>query len=461
MALSDSTPGTAVDRASAPHPQSVRPFHLPGIATGRLGNGLALRSMARGHVPLVSVALVLDAGEALVPAGREGVAVLAGDALSGGTRHRSGVDLAEAFERLGAGLRAMTGWDATTVSFTCVAERLDPMLQLVAEVVREPSFPEEEVERIRAEHLASLRQRRMDPGSLADDVLDREVFGAGHPYSRPIAGREETLATLDRDRVLDFVGDRYSPARAGLVVVGDLTPDQVEEVAEQRFGSWGTAAPSPASVPPAAARSERTILVVPRPGAVQSEIRIGHSGPARGHDDEIALRVANTVLGGAFTSRLNLSLRERHGFTYGVHSSFAARKGGGIFSIDTAVQTEVTAAALEEAMAVFGAFVQQGPEIEEVERARDYIAGVFPLRMETTAQLASRLAELVALGLPDDYHHTYRDRVRAVDVEGAREATRRHMHPDHATIVLVGDPDRIVTEVESLGLGSVTVAEGS
>ena len=461
MALSDSAPDMPFDRSSVPNPQAVRPFHLPAIATGLLGNGLDLRSMARGHVPLVSVALVLDAGEASVPAGREGVAVLSGDALEGGTRHRSGGDLAEAFERLGAGLRAMTGWDATTVSFTCVAERLDPMLQLVSEVVREPSFPVEELDRVRAEHMASLRQRRMDPGSLADDALDREVFGTGHPYSRPIAGREESVATLDRGAVLDFVGERYSPAQAGLVVVGDLTPDQVEEVAERRFGSWGTVASFPARVPAAATRRERTILVVPRPGAVQSEIRIGHSGPARGHADEIPLRVANTVLGGAFTSRLNLSLRERHGFTYGVQSSFAARKGGGMFSINTAVQTEVTAAALEEAMAVFEAFVDEGPGTEEVERARDYIAGVFPLRMETTAQLASRLAELIALGLPGDYHHTYRDRVRAVDVEAAREATRRHMHPEYAAIVLVGDPDRIVTEVESLGLGSVTVAEDS
>jgi len=459
MALSDSDPHLPFDRSSPPSPQAVRPFHLSAIATGLLRNGLDLRSMARGHVPLVSVALVLDAGEASVPVGKEGVAVLSGDALEGGTRHRSGGDLAEAFERLGAGLRATTGWDATTVSFTCVAERLDPMLELVSEVVREPSFPVEEVDRVRAEHLASLRQRRMDPGSLADDALDREVFGAGHPYSRPIAGTEESVAALDRDAVLDFVGNRYSPARGGLVVVGDLTPDQVEEMAERRFGSWSTVAPTPARTPVAPVRNERTILVVPRPGAVQSEIRIGHSGPARGDGDEISLRVANTVLGGAFTSRLNLSLREQHGYTYGVHSSFAARKGGGMFSIDTAVQTEVTAAALGAAMAVFEAFVEDGPGNEEVERARDYIAGVFPLRMETTAQLASGLAELVAFGLPGDYHHTYRDRVRAVDAETAREATRRHMHPGHAAIVLVGDPDRIVPEVESLGLGSVRVAE--
>ncbi len=445
------------DRSVPPAPGEVRPFHLPPIRTGRLANGMELRSMQRGHVPLVSVSLVLDAGEATAPPGREGIAVLTGDALEGGTARRSGAELAEAFERQGAALRTLTGWDATTVGFTCVAERLDAVLGLVAEVVREPAFPEEEVERVRREHLATLRQRAMDPGSLADDALDLELFGPGHPYRRPLTGTEASLGSVGAGEVRDFGEERLAPSGGGLVVVGDLSEEEVEAMADRHFGSWQKAVPEAPPVPDPPVRRRREVVVVSRPGSVQSELRIGLAGPGRGDPDEVPLRVANSVLGGAFSSRLNMRLREQHGFTYGVHSSFSMRRRGGVFAIETAVQTEVTAAALSAALEVFHGFVEEGPSPEELERARDYLAGVFPLRMETTAQLAARLGELLVYRLPDDHHHRWRDRIRGVQVEDAAAALRRHLRPAEAVIVIVGDPDRVVPEVEALGAGGVRV----
>jgi zinc protease len=413
--------------------------------------------MARGSVPLVSASLVLDAGEARVPAGRDGVAVLAGDALLGGTLRRSGTELAEALEGLGSGLRVSTGWDATTVTFTCVAERLEEMLDLLSDVVREPSFPPGEVQRMRNEQLASIRQRKLDPGRLADDALDRAVFPADHPFHRPLAGDEGTVSALDREGAAAFAEERYAPGAGGLVLVGDLSWDRVLDLAQRQFGEWASIGAAGPELPTVSTAGGRSIVIVHRPEAVQSEIRIGHPGPPRGHAHELALRVANTVLGGAFTSRLNLSLREKHGFTYGAHSSFEFRREGGVFSFGTAVQTEVTARALAEAMSVLEEFAAEGPTSEELSRARDYLAGVFPLRMETTAQLAARVSELIVFGLPDDYHHTYRDRIRAVEPDDTRAAVRAHLRPEAFRVVVVGDADRIAGEIGALGLGPVEV----
>ena len=452
-------PHRPIDRSTPPSGGPIRPFHLPQVEVDSLESGLRLCSMLRDQVPLANVCLVLDAGEAKVPFGGGGVAVLTGDALQGGTEHRSGAELAEELEGLGSGLRVSTAWDATTVSFTCVAERVDEVLSLLSEVVRFPSFPVEEVDRVRRQRLSSIQQRKMDPGSLADDELARLVFDAVHPYHRPVAGDERSVTSLDRGDMMTLASKRYAPVGAGLVVVGNLSSDQSTELAQRHFGSWDSPGVADVEVPTPSQWPSRSIVIAHRPGAVQSELRIGHPGLARGHPDEIPLRVSNAVLGGAFTSRLNLSLREKHGFTYGARSWLAFRRDGGAFAIGTAVQTEVTAPALSEAIAVFEAFSDVGPSPEELARARDYLAGIFPLRMETTAQLAARLAELIIYDLAEDYHHTYRDRVRAVDVGSARAAVQQHLRPERSAVVVVGDADRIGPELDALGLGPVQVTE--
>jgi zinc protease len=413
--------------------------------------------MAREGAQLASVALALDAGEVRSAPGEEGIAVLTGDALQGGTRRRTGAELAEALERYGSGIRVSTGWDAATVTLTCLADRLEPVLALLSEVVREPSFPVPEVERMRSQRLAAIRQRKMDPAGLADDELDHDVFPEAHPFHRPLGGTEASVAALERDRVAAFAGQAYSPLGAGVVMVGDLAADHVLDLVDRHFGSWSPGVAGDGTLPAVEPREKRAVRIVHRPGAVQSELRLGEPGPPRGHPDELPLRVANAVLGGAFTSRLNMNLREKHGFTYGVRSAFEARRRGGLFSVGTSVQTEVTAPALAEAVAELERFAAGGPEPDELAKARDYLAGVFPLRMETTAQLAARLTELIIYGLPDDYHHRYPDRVRAVDPETARSAVVRHIHPDRMSVVIVGDAERIVGPVESLGVGPVTV----
>jgi zinc protease len=421
---------------------------------------MEIRAMSRSEAPLISGIVVLDAGETPVPGDRAGLAVLTGDALSGGTRTHSATELAEALEGLGVSLRVATGWDATTVGFTCVAERLDRTLDLVAEVVRSPSFPEDEVDRIRRQQLAVIRQRRMEPGPFASEELDRAIFPSSHPYHRPLTGTAEAVEGLDASAARSLVEERYRAAGAGFVLVGDLTPEEVGRAAERHFGDWSGTAPERPHVPVVDSKGELPVVVVHREAAVQSEIRIGLPGPGRGGPDDSALEVGNAVLGGAFTSRLNLNLRERHGFTYGVRSRFSQRRRGGRFSIATSVQTEVTAAALGEALKEFRRFVSEGPTQGEVVQARDYLAGVFPLRMETVAQLAGRTAELLVYDLPPDHHHHYRDRIRDVTAEEAREAMARHLDPEGARVVIVGDAEQVRGPLEEMTSGPVEVREG-
>ncbi|HZD05038.1 MAG TPA: insulinase family protein, partial [Longimicrobiales bacterium] len=226
------------------------------------------------------------------------------------------------------------------------------------------------------------------------------------------------------------------------------------------FADWVGDPPTRPDVDARPRSRERTVHVVHREGSVQSEIRIGHPGAPKTTPDYFPLLVANTVLGGAFTSRLNLNLREEHGFTYGVRSRFSFRRGAGPFSVSAAVGTDVTADAVREVVNELEGLVEDGPTEEETRAARDYIAGVFPLRLETTGQVAARVAELVVYGLPDDWHATYRDRVRAVEADSATEAVRRHIRPGEAQIVVVGDADAVTAPLEALGLGTVIIHEG-
>lgn len=446
-------------RDTPPPPGPIRPFEFPAVAGERLGNGMELRLASGVPLPVVTAMVVLRAGETAAPPGREGLAVLAGDALEGGTAHRPSRELARALEDIGASFGASTGWDATTVAVSCLAGHLPGAMPLLAEMVREPAFEEDEFERYRAQRLASAAQRRMDPGALAADAHAALVFAEGDTYARPVAGTEASLGRMDAAAARSFVTDRYGPSQAALVMVGDLQEDEARVVAEAGFGDWNRVVPAVPDPVASPRQRERVVRVVHRPESVQSRIRVGHLGVPRSIGDYFALIVLNLVLGGSFSSRLNLNLRERHGFTYGVRSSFAPRRGPGPFVVSTAVGNAVTGAAVAEIFREIEGIVEDGPARDEVSAATSYLAGVFPLRLEATGQIASRIAHMVVHGLPAGYYRRYRDRVRAVTAEDAARAARRHIRPAELCTVVVGNADEVVPQLEGLGIGAVTVHE--
>ena len=445
-------------RSVVPPAGTVRSFDFPPVHAELLDNGLRIRSVQVGRLPIVTAMLVLDAGEGLLDDSRAGLAVLTGDCLEGGTAKRTGVELAEALETIGAGLSIGTGWDSTTVSLSCMADRLDEAMGLLAEVILQPSFPNDEVERIRGQRLASIHEREMDPVGIATTASRRLTYREGVPYGRPLGGNVESVDPFSSDAAAGFVVARYRPKGSGLVVVGDIDTRQVLSLVETHFSDWAGGTERRLEIDAEPRNRERGIVVVHRTDAVQSEIRIGHVGQARSTPMYFPLRVLNTVLGGAFTSRLNLNLREEHGFTYGVRSRFLVRRGAGPWCVSTAVGTDVTADAVREAVSEITTLVAEGPTEQEVEAARDYLAGVFPLQLETTAQIAARIAELLVYDLPDDYYADYRDRIRNVTLEEACEVARDCIRPDEMTVVVGGDADAVQGPLEELGWGPVTVA---
>ncbi|MDE2764304.1 MAG: pitrilysin family protein [Gemmatimonadota bacterium] len=447
------------DRRAAPPPGPIRPYEFPAVAEERLSNGMAVRLVSAIGLPVVTAMVVLRAGETAAPVGRGGLAVLAGDGLEGGTTRLSSRELAMALEGIGASYGAMTGWDSTTVAVSCLAEHLPEAMPLVAGMVRSPAFEEAEFDRCRAQRLAAAAQRRMDPASLAADWHARLAYADGGTYARPLGGTESSIGSTEAGDARGFVEARYGPLEAALVIVGDLDSGEALTLAEAHWGDWHREV-NPVPEPEAAPRlRSRSAHVVHRPGSVQSRIRVGHMGVSRGVGDYFPLIVLNLVLGGTFSSRLNLGLRERHGFTYGVRSSFAPRRGPGPFAVSTAVANDVTGAAVKEIVREIEAVVEAGPAGEEVESATSYMAGVFPLRLQTTGQIASRIARMIVFGLPEDHYRGYRDRVREVTAAEAAEAARRHIRPDELCTVIVGDADAVAPQLEGLGLGPVTVHE--
>ena len=446
------------DRSLVPEAGPMRDFRAPSVVAEDLENGLKIKVARAPLVPVVTVSLVLEAGEDVLDADRAGLAVLTGDSLEGGTNKWSGSELAAQLENNGTGLSVDTDWDCTTVSLSCLADRLDTVLGVLAEVILNPRFPEDEVSRFVSQELALIEQRKMNPGSVATQQIRKMVYG-DLPYGRPLAGTEESLAHINPTTIRDFWKERYVSRGSGLVVVGDVDMSEIKDLTSKYFSDWKGVANPESYQTLESIQNPQKLFLVDRPGSVQSEIRIGHVGQDRQTEDYFPLIVANTVLGGAFTSRLNSNLREKNGFTYGVRSSFQFRRGAGPWGVSTAVGTEVTADAVREAVFEVEKFVTEGPSQEEMESSRDYIAGVFPLRFETTDHIASHVVNTLVHGLPDDYYQSHREKVRMVTREDVRRAVSRCIRPDDMTIVVVGDAESVKGPLSDLGWGELEILE--
>lgn len=450
---------SSLDRSVPPASGTLSDFSFPAVERRQLPNGLDLRVGIMNRLPMVSVNLFMRAGEAALNEEHAGLAVLTADALEGGTRKRSGSDVAQALESIGARLSASGGWEGTSVGLSCLAERLPDALQILAETVLEPAFPQEEVARAKEQQLAQIRQRLMDPGALATDTARTRYFADGVPYVRAVDGTVSSIEGMGRDTMRGYVDANYRPEGGGLVVVGDVDVGEVEAMVSEHLGAWEGAPATVADFEAVPRTRTATITVVDRAASVQSEIRVGHIGAARSTPDYYPLSIANMVLGGMFSSRLNLNLRERNGFTYGVRSRFTFRSQPGPFQVSAAVGSESTGAAVGEVLTELRAMAADGPTDEEVAAARDFAAGVFGLQLETAGQVATRVGQLIVYGLPDDHYDRYRDVIRSVTTEDAAQAAKAHMRPDEVQVVVAAKADDVVPQLEALGLAVVEVVQ--
>lgn len=451
---------TAASQAGrAPRPAALppRPYRFPAFERRRLENGIRLILAPVRKLPLVTACVVVEAGAVADPTGREGVAQLTADLLLEGTAAQTGAELAERFERLGATVEAQAEWDVAVVTLTAMRDHFHDAARLLGDVLRAPSFPEREVDRLRSEHRAELLRRRAEPRALADDMFARVVYADTSRFARPLGGIEPSVVAITRADIQRFYEDRYRADGLTVVIAGDLGFDAAERLARAAFGDWAHGGATPARANDVPARAHRAVHVVSKPDAQQAELRVGHTGMPRSHPDYYGVVVMNAILGGLFSSRINLSLRERHGYTYGAFSHFEWRRQAGPFRVSTAVQTEMTGPAVAEVIAEIDRIRDTEVDVDELSLATSYLAGIFPIRFETTESIADALAMLATFGLPDDFHDTYRDRIRSTTAADVLRAAREHLRPGELQVLVVGDVEQVRDPLARLGAGPVAV----
>ena len=446
----------APDRSTPPAVGPPPALDLPAIQTHALSNGVPVWVVESHEVPLVQVNLLVQAGSADDPADRFGIASLTAAMLDEGAGGRSALEIADAVELLGAVLATSSSYDASAVRLNVPVARLGEALPIMADVALRPQFPEQDLDRLRQERLTALLQARDDPSSIASMAFSRIVFGT-HRYGTGSIGTPAALKGFTAADLRGFHASQYLPSRAALIVVGDVQPGSLLPLLEKHFGSWkAPGAAERRALPPAPQLQRGQVYLVDKPGAAQSEIRIGWVGAARATPDYFVLQVLNTILGGSFTSRLNQNLREEHGYAYGAGSSFDMRLAPGPFVAAAAVQTDKTAPALQE---FFNELRGIGTPVgaDELAKAKNYVALGFPAEFETLGDVSRRLEELIVYRLPEEYFEQYVARIQDVTAAAVQKAAAAYIQPSKFAVVVVGDRKVVEAPIRALKLAPVRV----
>jgi zinc protease len=445
-----------LDRSALPAGGPPPPFEAPRIGWRTLPNGLELAVMEHRELPLVRVNLVFRSGTRDDPAQLGGLADLAAAMHLEGTASMDKFEFESELEKLGTDLSVSAEDDQIVFSLQCLTKHLDASLDLLAAAITQPAFPETEFLDQKERRANDVRREKDDPVTTQRKVTRRILFGDGHPYSRPRTGTVESLEAIAISDAKEFSQAHLVPANATLVAVGDVGADHLALRVEHALGAWSGAAPSTPKIPEPAPRTGVEVYLVDKPGDSQSTISIGHAGIPRNHPDWEKIFVANRVLGGFFSSRLNLNLREDKGYSYGVRSSTWELEGPSLFAMSGRVQTEVTAPAITEFMNELRAVAGERPITpEELDFAKDSILLGYTREFETIGQLADAVTDQVVFGLPDDEFARYPDKIAAVDVDAANRAAAGYFRPDRVAVVVVGDLAKIEEPIRSLGLGPI------
>lgn len=440
-----------------PTPGVPRQYTFPTVERTTLSNGLRIAVARMPRLPLVTVLALVDAGASCDSAGCEGAAALTALALGEGTAKLSGGDLVEQFERLGTGFDSGIEWDDAVAQLTVTPERLGAAVKMLGEVLTAPAFRSADLERLKSERLAELLQLQAEPRGLANEKFSELLYAPSSRYAKPSAGDRQSVSAITVSEVGAFHRAHYTPATTTLIFAGDVTVEQAVQLTERAFGGWSGPAVAPTLVNDDTAQHGRFGHIVHKADAPQSELRIGHRGVPRNHSNYFPIVVMNALLGGLFSSRINLNLRERNAFTYGASSGFDWRRGAGPFVVATAVKTEVTGPAIREILLEIDRMQQETVQPEELTLATDYLTGVFPIRYETTRAVAAAIATATVYGLGDDYYTVYRERVRAVTAADVQRAAQQHLHPESMLVVAVGDAPAIRESLAALDIGAIRV----
>jgi len=442
LLLISATPSAqqGLDRKKIPTPGKTPELRVPAWTKSTLANGAELLVSEKHDLPLISFSLTfLGGADQFEPAGKQSVASLTAALLSEGTKTRDAEALSNALQLLGTSVNASVSGESGSISFRSTTAKFPATLDILADILVNPTFPENGLERLRGQRLVQLTQARAQPGAIANRVFPRIVYGSDHPYGRVVT--EESLKAVTRADLVAFHKAYYQPGRALITVVGDTTAATVKPVIEKSLAAWTKGGERPSfTFPPVSAPKATTIFLVDKPGAAQSTFAIGRPGPPRNTPDFYALQVMNTMLGGMFQSRLNANIREEKGYSYGVTSSFGYGKGPGPFRTGGDIVTEKSDAALVEFMKELKGIIGGRPITdEELTTAKDALIQRLPATFASVSSINSALTTLWVQNLPDDYYQQYAKRVAAITRDDVLRVAKQYVTVDNLAIVIVGD----------------------
>lgn len=443
-----------------PRPQGAPRISLPQPQRMQLPNGLTVMYVRQPELPVVSAVLVTrGAGTADEPGDLPGLSSFTANMMDEGAAGMDALQLADALDLLGASLSVGSGTDAAQTNLYVLRQNFPRALQLMADVVTRPDFPEREVNRLRDERLTALARAKDEATTIAANAFASLMYGAQHPYGR-VPSAESTRG-LDRARVQAFHASRYRPETSTLILVGDVDAAQMQPLITQAFGGWRAqgAAVQLGQAPVAPTIGRTTVYLIDKPGAAQSEIRIGHPGVARDNPDFFALQVMNTMLGGTFTSRLNTNLRETHGWAYGARSGYSMLRGAGPFTAAAGVQTNATDSALVEFFRELNRIRTEPVSADELQKIKSFVALRLPDQLETTQDVAGSLASLETYGLDASFYDDYVQRVMAVTAEDLRRVANQYVRPENSIVVVVGDRSVVEAGIRAANVGPVEIRD--
>jgi zinc protease len=452
--------GTAAQEpfpSSPPPPLPAQSIEFPPFESLTLENGLRVIFLDHGTQPVSSLRLYVPGGTAADPPDRAGIASMTATVLTRGTENRSAEEISATIEGVGGSLSASAARDFFSVSAVTLAEHAELAFQLLGETVLQATFPQSEVELARRQTLSSLQAQRGQPQAVATRHFARAVYGTDHPYGvRPTPG---TIQEIQREDLVAYRDAVLRPEGALLVVAGRLDQGQAEDLVREHLGEWRGAPKAEAESPAPGDAEEARMHLVHRPGATQSVVLVGHLGIQAGNPDAFPLLVMNRILGGGADSRLFRILREERGWTYGSYSELNRPAQRGTFAAVAEVRTEVTDSTVVELLTQMRRLQEEPVPQEELDAARNYLAGSFPLGLETADQVGGQVASTLLLELPLEDLTGYPDRVRSVTSDDVQRVAREYLHPDRATVVVVGDGTQLLAPLEALGLGPVELVD--
>jgi zinc protease len=441
-------------RNQVPRAGAARPLQLATPVSARLANGLTLILSERRGLPIVAANLVLRTGSDANPLDKPGMANFVAAMLDEGTARRNALQIADDVSRLGASLGTSSSMDATTISARSLTNHFPATLEILSDVVLNPSFPSEEIERQRASRLAGLIQQRDNPSQVAAQVMAAVLYGPKHPYGYIEVGNEVSVKAMTRDDMVAFWKQNFVPNNAALVVAGDISMDELRALAEKSFGAWAAGSPVQPALGAPTTTAARVVLV-DKPGSPQTQVRVASIGAPRSSPDFRPLQVMNLALGGLFSSRINMNLREQHGYTYGASSQFAFRRAAGPFQVASGIRTDVTGPAVTEIFKEVRGMVDRPVADDELRKAKDSLSNSLPGAFESSANAVSNFSNVFIYDLGLDHYTRYAEQVNAVTPEQTLAVAKKYLNTGTMVVVAVGDKSKIEPQLKKLNLGAI------